>query len=97
MHSFIGPEAIAVQESADLADQTLTAQNVDLEVWEHYIESEVDRDLSFTPAEKEALITTRRGQGLFKQRVMEIERQLAPERKCSGACRPRLILASTSG
>ncbi|HUQ95172.1 MAG TPA: HNH endonuclease signature motif containing protein, partial [Bryobacteraceae bacterium] len=45
-----------------------------LEVWEHHIESEVDRDGSISVTEREAIITARRGQGLFKERVMAIER-----------------------
>ena len=48
--------------------------NADLELWEHHIESEVDRDISVPPTDREAIITARRGQGLFKQRVMAIER-----------------------
>jgi len=52
----------------------MTTPNADLEVWEHHIEAEVDRNTSIPATEREALITARRGQGLFKQRVMLIER-----------------------
>jgi hypothetical protein len=52
----------------------MTVANADLELWEHHIESEVDRDISIPPTAREAIITARRGQGLFKQRVMAIER-----------------------
>jgi putative restriction endonuclease len=71
----IGPEAVAVQAAAREADQTITATNADLEVWEHHIESELDRDTAIPMTEREALITARRGQGLFKERVMKIERR----------------------
>lgn len=73
--SLIGLEAIAVQEGAANADLNMTAANADLELWEHHIESEVDQDVSIPETEREALITARRGQGAFKQRVMLIERQ----------------------
>jgi hypothetical protein len=73
--ALIGPEAVAVQENADEADQTMTAANADLEVWEHHIESELDRDTAIPTNEREALIKARRGQGLFKERVMQIERR----------------------
>jgi putative restriction endonuclease len=73
--ALIGPEAAAIQQSADEADQTMTVANADLEVWEHHIESELDRNITIPTTEREALITARRGQGLFKERVMQIERR----------------------
>src|SRR6185503_5041613 len=42
-------------------------------VWEHHIENEVDHNTAIPATEREAIITARRGQGLFKQRVMLIE------------------------
>ena len=73
--ALIGPEALVVQGAAQQADQTMTAANADLEVWEHHIESELDRDTAIPATEREALIIARRGQGLFKERVMQIERR----------------------
>jgi len=72
--ALIGPEAMAVQANAVRADKSMTVANADLEVWEHHIESELDRDVSIPLTDREAIITARRGQGLFKQRVMAIER-----------------------
>jgi len=57
------------------ADQSMTAANADLEIWEHHIESELDRDTSIPTTDREALITSRRGQGIFKEHVMRIERR----------------------
>ena len=45
----------------------------DLDIWEHRLEERVTADISVTDTEREAIIRARRGQGLFKQRVMEIE------------------------
>jgi len=73
--ALIGPEAVVVQARAQEADQTMTAANTDLELWEHHIESELDRDSAIVTTEREALIIARRGQGLFKERVMQIERR----------------------
>jgi putative restriction endonuclease len=73
--SLIGPEARAVKESASEATKTMTAANTDLELWEHHIETEVDHDVSIPLTDREALIVARRGQGLFKQRVMLIEQR----------------------
>lgn len=72
--ALIGYEAVAVQANATETDRNMTAANADLELWEHHIESEVDRDVSIPLTDREAIITARRGQGLFKQRVMSIER-----------------------
>jgi putative restriction endonuclease len=73
--ALIGSEAVAVQQNAERADQSMTAANADLEVWEHHIESELDRDSAIPTTEREALIIARRGQGLFKERVMQVERR----------------------
>lgn len=47
--------------------------NADLELWEHHIESIIESDPRVRDTDREALIVARRGQGLFKQRVMQIE------------------------
>jgi len=53
----------------------MQAENADLEMWEHHIESKIESDSQLPDTEREALIVARRGQGLFKQRVMQIENQ----------------------
>ncbi len=45
----------------------------DLDAWEHRLETQIKSDLSVKETEKEAIIRARRGQGLFKERVMSIE------------------------
>jgi putative restriction endonuclease len=50
------------------------AVNSDVELWEHHLETEVEK-AALPQTEREALITARRGQGLFKQRVMLIEQR----------------------
>ena len=45
----------------------------DLDVWERRLEEQVERDESVNETDREAIVRARRGQGLFKQRVMEIE------------------------
>jgi putative restriction endonuclease len=45
----------------------------DLDVWEHRLEEKVATDTSIRDTDREAIIRARRGQGLFKQRVMDIE------------------------
>ncbi len=45
----------------------------DLDVWERRLEEEVESDVSVTETTREAIVRARVGQGLFKQRVMQIE------------------------
>jgi putative restriction endonuclease len=45
----------------------------DLDVWERRLEEQVESDASVNETDREAIIRARRGQGLFKQRVTEIE------------------------
>jgi hypothetical protein len=45
----------------------------DLDAWEHRLEAQVESDPRVRETEKEALVRARRGQGLFKDRVMAIE------------------------
>jgi putative restriction endonuclease len=72
--ALIGPQAIVVRANASQAEGSMTAANADLELWEHHIESEVERNISIPLTDREAILIARRGQGLFKQRVMAIER-----------------------
>jgi putative restriction endonuclease len=45
----------------------------DLDVWERRLEEQVKTDGTVPETSREAIIRARRGQGLFKQRVMQIE------------------------
>jgi putative restriction endonuclease len=45
----------------------------DLDVWERRLEEQVESDVSVTETDREAIVRARVGQGLFKQRVMQIE------------------------
>jgi hypothetical protein len=51
------------------------ASGDDLDVWEHRLEQQVEKDRSVPETDREAIIRARCGQGLFKQRVMRIERK----------------------
>jgi len=73
----IGAEAslIATGTIDRTVEITPQAANADLEVWEHHLETEVEKDPRIPDTEREALIVARRGQGLFKERVMLIEKR----------------------
>jgi putative restriction endonuclease len=73
----IGAEAFSITARVAGGNAEISAQavNADLEVWEHHLETEVEKDSRIADTEREALIVARRGQGLFKERVMLIEKR----------------------
>ena len=71
----IGAEAeMVVGKAEEVSAQAETqADNADVEVWEHHIEATIESDSRISDTDREALIIARRGQGLFKQRVTQVE------------------------
>jgi len=70
----IGPEVNQIASATALAHpQSLLRDRDDLDDWEHNIERGLEVDPTIPPTQREAIIHARRGQGLFKQRVGEIE------------------------
>jgi hypothetical protein len=69
----IGAEAQSLIGSISVGVPMQT--NDDLDWWEHRIETGIESDTSIPATDREAIIRARRGQGIFKQRVMEIEQR----------------------
>lgn len=74
----IGEEARVLTAAASNApaienDRILAGD--DLDVWERKLEEQVESDHTVLETDRNAIIRARRGQGLFKQRVMTIERR----------------------
>lgn len=72
----IGREAAVILQyrfSNDDAQQAPIQIGDDLDTWEQRLEIRIEADMSVKETEKEALIRSRRGQGLFKERVAAIE------------------------
>jgi hypothetical protein len=90
----IGREAAVLNER--VAGSTLQTpmqqqvENADLEMWERHIESEIESNDQLLETEREALIVARRGQGLFKQRVMQVENRC----RITGVTNPMHLRAS---
>ena len=51
----------------------MQSENADLEMWEYHIETKIESDRQIPETDRKALMVARRGQGLFKQRVMQVE------------------------
>jgi putative restriction endonuclease len=84
----IGAEAQPFIAGVPLAASMQTSD--DLDYWEHQIEGQIERDTSITATEREAVVRARCGQGVFKERVMEIERGC----RITGVTNPVHLIAS---
>ena len=71
----IGTEAKQITGRSANTDALAAMQvaDADVEVWEHHIEETIDANADIAETDRESLIIARRGQGLFKERVMRIE------------------------
>ena len=70
----IGVEAQQIVASGSVVLQSVAPTGDDLDYWEHRLEKGIVADPSIPETEKESIIRSRRGQGLFKQRVLALER-----------------------
>lgn len=72
----IGPQAQELIQA--MAQQpTLTrppTETADMEMWEHHIEKTIEDTHEIPETERQSLIVARRGQGLFKERVLRLEK-----------------------
>jgi len=81
------------QEVEPLAISARTTKPVvadDLDVWEGKLEQQVANDISVPETERKALIRARKGQGLFKERVSQIETKC----RITGVQNPVHLIAS---
>ena len=71
----IGNEATLIAARTAKIDSLIQTgvETADLELWEHHIEETIASDSQIAQTERESLVIARRGQGLFKERVMQIE------------------------
>lgn len=84
----IGAEAQALTGSISVGAPMQT--NDDLDWWEHRIETVIESDTAIPATDREAIIRARCGQGVFKQRVMEIEQRC----RITGVTNPVHLIAS---
>jgi putative restriction endonuclease len=66
----------------------------DMEIWEHHLERTIESEAGISHTERQSLIIARRGQGLFKERVLRLERACRvtkvdrPEHLRASHCKP---------
>lgn len=66
----IGPEITTIREGARYAQPKVSD---DLDLWDSKLEQDIRSDSTLDETERAAIIRARRGQGLFKSRVLDIE------------------------
>jgi putative restriction endonuclease len=71
--ALIGLIGYEAQVIAQAASNVLPVPSDDLDVWETRLEQEIASNPTIIATDREALIRARRGQGLFKERVGQIE------------------------
>lgn len=71
----IGRPAHALIQERRLADAADVPVGQGLAEWEEHQIATVRDDIALPPTQKQALVLARRGQGVFKQRVMQIEQR----------------------
>ena len=71
----IGDEASLIAASAANTDSiaAMRPETAEVELWEHHIEEMIASDARIAETERKTLVLARRGQGLYKERVMQIE------------------------
>jgi putative restriction endonuclease len=77
-HALIGLIGTEAERLVSRAGQVLPfatprSETADLELWEHHIEQTIEDTSDLPETDRETLIIARRGQGLYKQRVMRVE------------------------
>jgi putative restriction endonuclease len=92
----VGTEVAALARAESIAEPIATlgaesaAPNPELELWEEHLRQRIESDASLSTTEKEAIVIARRGQGLFRQRVQQIEARC----RVTGVDRPEHLRAS---
>jgi putative restriction endonuclease len=81
---------IGAAEGSVVVENQRIVTGDNLDVWEHRLEQHVESDTSLAETDREAIVRARRGQGLFKQRVMRIEARC----RLTGVENPNYLLAS---
>jgi putative restriction endonuclease len=68
-----GTEVAAIARVEMLVEASTLAPATELTLWEEHLREGIERNSALGPTEKEALVLSRRGQGLFRERVQELE------------------------
>jgi putative restriction endonuclease len=85
-----GDEVLRLARSEAVAERPELAPIPEVVLWEEHLRRQIEESAALERTDKEALILARRGQGLFRQRVLEIETRC----RVTGVERPEHLRAS---
>jgi hypothetical protein len=85
----VGSE-VAVLARSEPADRVLGTTSAETVLWEEHLRREIEDDRSIAETDRQALVLARRGQGLFRERVLTIETRC----RITGVERPEHLRAS---
>lgn len=71
----LGREVAAIARAESVAELRIHIPNQEIVLWEEHLERAVEADTTVAATQREAIVLARRGQGLFRARVSEIERR----------------------
>lgn len=89
MASLLSSEALAFARS-EVVDKLIVSPIAEMVMWEEHLAKNIESDASVQQTDKVALILARRGQGLFRRRVSEVESRC----RVTGVDRPEHLRAS---
>jgi putative restriction endonuclease len=89
-----GSEIAALARVEVASEGIASSANTEISRWEDHLRLTIETDIALPQTEKEALVLARRGQGVFRDRVQELERQCRitrvdrPEHLRASHCKP---------
>ncbi|HSQ01514.1 MAG TPA: HNH endonuclease [Candidatus Dormibacteraeota bacterium] len=90
----VGTEIGALARGERIGEGRVDTQNPELVLWEEHLRGSIEQDPTLSHTDREALVLARRGQGLFRQRVQQIESRCRvtlvdrPEHLRASHCKP---------
>ena len=86
----LGEEVKALVRAETVAEAGVIVPSAEIVLWEEHLREEIEEDPALEATERQALVLARRGQGLFRQRVQDIETRC----RVTGVDRPEHLRAS---
>jgi putative restriction endonuclease len=90
----IGTEVAALARAELAAEREVIIPNPELVLWEEHLRQDIEKDTAIPLTERQALVIARRGQGLFREHVQELESRCRitrvdrPEHLRASHCKP---------
>lgn len=86
----LGSEVAAIARAELVMEGPTFSANPEIVLWEEHLERNIEADTTVDATQKEAIVMARRGQGLFRRRVSEVETRC----RLTGVDRPEHLRAS---